>query len=558
MDFKTNLAEYINRWMSNLLAMQNPDGSFGAYPYSNAKYPFYTMAFALKKIPESACHESTQLQAALIRTLEHYYNLVDDNGRTEFYGAAGLKWGKDLAGGWPLFCWQEALRLLESDLPPDLFLRHREKILKIIAAHFAAINKKMTADPDPFKTDVHNLLVWDALMLYRAGILWQDKAWTRLGTDILRKAIQAQNQDGWWSEGGPIVGYNLVTATAISLYYEWSKDKDALTAMEKAAKYHDAFAYPDGTMIETIDGRMRYHSGIMMYIPPSFSRFPEGRAYLERVLRALAKEDAFDVLNIQGFSFLGFVYEHLTDNTPLNVVKSGTAILMPALHSAVARQDGWCCALCGYENRTHMGGFRLERQNLLSVWHEKTGLIAGGGHSNYQPEFSSFNVIDRKGILYYLHANPQIQATEREMTLTLSYGGLPVIIFMRLINDHRAMIRYSVESFTNDVFSRYAVRANLILIGRPGTSIRCKKFNANLDEKSLSWTEEDFGNGIEHNGWKLRIPQRKSESVAVKWPFYPYNSYRKDRKSELKTAAIIASAQLFPDESAIEYEIEIL
>jgi|GEM_PF-5707730 len=48
---------------------------------------------------------------------------------------AGLKWGKHLAGGWPLFCWQETLKLMEPDLPPDLFSRQRDKILKIIAIH---------------------------------------------------------------------------------------------------------------------------------------------------------------------------------------------------------------------------------------------------------------------------------------------------------------------------------------------------------------------------------------------------------------------------------------
>ena len=118
----------------------------------------------------------------------------------------------------------------------------------------------------------------------------------------------------------------------------------------------------------------------------------------------------------------------------------------------------------------------------------------------------------------------------------------------------------SAEKFAAEAikFAPLDARANLILAGRPGMPIRCEKSNADLDEKSLLWTEEDFGKGIEHNGWRLRIPQRKNESVAVKWPFYPYNSYRSDRKSELKTAAIIASAQFFPDEPAIEYEIEIL
>ncbi len=557
MNRKAILAGYIDLRVSDLLAMQNSDDTFGAYPYTNAQYPFYTMAFALKKLPGSLWHDSEKLHVALIRTLEHYYNLLDNDGETEFYGHAGLKWGKILAGDWPVFCWQETLQMLESDLPPDMFSRHREKICKIIAIHFDQTNAAMAASPDPFKTDVHNLFVWRALMLYRAGVLWKNEAWESLGTGILRKAIHAQNPEGWWSEGGPTVGYNLVTATAISLYYEWSGDQDALNAMEKAARFHDTFAYPDGTKIETVDGRMRYDPHVMMYIPPTFSRFPEGRAYLERNLRALSKEQAFAVSDIQGFSFLGFIYEHLTDTPQPDTIENTTTRLMPTLHSAVMRQDDWCCSLCGYENSTHMGGFRLERQNLLSVWHAKTGLILGGGHANYQPEFSNFNVTDRKGILHYLHTAPQIKSQDNGIELTMTYGGLPVTLSMQIVDKHRIRVRYSILDFTADVSSRFMVRANLIVVGKPDASIQHGTQRENLDQQNVLWTEEDFEDGIDHNGWKLRIPKR-NESAMVKWPVYPYNSYRKDRKSELEKAAIIVSAQLVPTEPVVEYEIEIL
>ena len=86
--------------------------------------------------------------------------------------------------------------------------------------------------------------------------------------------------------------------------------------------------------------------------------------------------------------------------------------------------------------------------------------------------------------------------------------------------------------------------------------IRILEFHA-LDKSSVLWTEEDFPEGIRHGGWRLRIPKRRAESVSVKWPCHPYNSYRADRKSDISAAALIASAQLFPGESSIEYEIEI-
>ncbi|MDD5599623.1 MAG: hypothetical protein PHV82_16885, partial [Victivallaceae bacterium] len=387
----------------------------------------------------------------------------------------------------------------------------------------------------------------------------QNSEWKKLGAAILDKAVEAQQEDGWWSEGGPTVGYSLVTAAAVSFYAEWSGNRKAMKAMGKAACYHESFSYPDGASVETIDGRQHYyHPGVHIpYIPPSFSRFPEGKAYLGRILGALAGQEEFNIMTIQGFSFLGFVHEYLVEDAAEKPVADKPVRILPALKSAVMKNSGWYAALCGYENKPHAGGFRLERQNLLSAWHEKTGLIVGGGHSNYQPEFSNFSVFDHRGILHYLHSAPEIQARENELKLTMTYGGLAAVVLVRTEDARHIAIRYGIESFTEEVSADYAVRTNLILAVRPGSAIIAGKNRAELNEKSILWTEEDFGAGIQHNHWNLVIPQR-IESATVKWPFYPYNSYRRDRKSELKTAAIIVSAQLFPKEPFIEYRIEIL
>ncbi|MDD5596884.1 MAG: hypothetical protein PHV82_03000 [Victivallaceae bacterium] len=561
MNFKISLAEYINKKIVDLLAMQNPDGTFGNYLLSNAQYPFHTMAFALKKLPASPWHNSEQLKSATIKALKYFYSIIDDEGKTEFYGHSGSKWGKYIPGGWRMFCWQETLKLLGDDLPEDLFFNHKKKILEILNIHYVEMQKQMAADPEPFKKHAHNLLIWKALMLYRAGILWQNSEWEKLGADILDKAVKAQQGDGWWSEGGPIVGYNLVTALAISLYAEWSREPMAMKATEKAAHYHEIFSYPDGFPVETIDGRQRFsHSHIIpsLFIPPSFSRFPKGQVYLKQVLSNINQAHIFDIGAIHGFSFLSFTYENLAENVAEDITADKPVQILPALKSAVIKSEGWYSALCGYENQPHAGGFHLERQNLLSVWHEKTGLIIGGGHSNYQPEFSNFNVFDHRGILHYLHSNPKIQAQENEMKLTMTYGGLSAYILVRAEDARHITIRYGIESFAEEVFAAYAVRTNLILAVCPGSIITTGENRVELNEKSILWTEEDFGNGIEHNHWKLLIPQRKIESAMIKWPFYPYNSYRQDRKSELASAALIVTAQLFPDEPFIEYRIEIL
>ncbi len=556
-NFKAKLARYIDEHIADLISMQNADGSLGSYTYSNAQYPFHVMAYALKKIPDSSWHESEKLKSAAVRALDYYNGLVDEEGYVDFYGQAGFQWGRDLAGAWPLFFWQEALVLLEKELDSELFISQRAKIFKILKAHFDSINKLVESDPGFFKQDIHNLFIWKVLLIFRAGGLWKNDDWTSFGTRVMNQVVQAQNPDGWWSEGGPTVGYNLVTATAVSLYAEYSGDEKALSAMKKSAVFHSAFSYPDGSKIEAIDGRMRYSPGVMMFIPPSFARFPEGKRYLDAVARSFEKDKPLEFSSVQGFSFLGSIHENLPEISVPGSYEIDALKIFPGLKSALVKERGWAMALCGYENAKNISCFRLERQNLLSVWHKKTGLIVGGGHSKYQPEFSCFNVFERTGNLHYLHANSCAAAERGEMGLSMEYGGVPVFISVRIIDGKRIAVRYGVKGYTEDVFADFLIRANLILSACPGAVIECKKHSMVLDEKSFFWSEEDFGGGVKHNGWFLSIPKR-TESVSVKWPFRAYNSYRPDRKSELCSAAMIASADLSPMEPEIEYEIRIL
>lgn len=487
---------------------------------------------------------------------------IDADGRQEFIGMNGFSWGKVLVGDWPLFCWQETLRLLEKELPAGFYARHRARLLELLGRHEAAAREHLRQEPQPFRVDTHNLFVWKSLLLYRAGQLWEQPAWRQLGDDLMGQAVAAQHAEGWWSEGGPTVGYNLVTATAVSLYSEWSGETSALDAMEKAARYHDLFSYDDGSMVEAMDGRMRYHHQAMAYVPPTFARFAEGRAYLRKALPALPAGEKFQLTDMQGFSFLGFTYEHLCEEpaeTPTATAQARrVSVKLTGLASGVLQTTDWNCALCGLENASHASGFRLDRQNLLSVWHRCAGLVVGGGHSKLQPEFSNFQVIDREGIVHYLHHEPRIQVDHRQMTLDMRYGGLPVLLQIELPDERRAVIRCAARDFSEELFARFVVRAQLILVAQPGRTLRGQNRECVLEEKCLQWTAEDFGDWLECGHWRLRMSPRQHESAMIRWPVLPFNSYRADRKSELSAAALQVSAQLFPVEPSVEWRLELI
>jgi hypothetical protein len=85
--------------------------------------------------------------------------------------------------------------------------------------------------------------------------------WERMGARVMhRLAAEEQTPDGYWGEltdHGPTTGYNALTLSGVGLYWEHSGDPAALEAIRRATDFHLAFTWPDGTPVETINGRNR-------------------------------------------------------------------------------------------------------------------------------------------------------------------------------------------------------------------------------------------------------------------------------------------------------------
>ena len=59
--------------------------------------------------------------------------------------------------------------------------------------------------------------------------------------------------------------YDFVYIDALGTYYGMSGDRRVLPALEKAARYHFDFTYPDSRSVETIDGAIP----IMTFVEPA-------------------------------------------------------------------------------------------------------------------------------------------------------------------------------------------------------------------------------------------------------------------------------------------------
>ncbi len=165
---------------------------------------------------------------------------------------------------WDMYMWLEAYRLLEPHLGAARQEHWRRKLMKNVeevAANFIP-RLDFPRYQGPFiRTSTNHYSLW-ASTAYLAGRMFKNRQWIDCGAKAMhRLAAEEQTTDGYWGEhtdNGPTTGYNYLTMTGVALYWEHSGDPAALEALRRATDFHEHFTYPDGTPVETINGRNRY------------------------------------------------------------------------------------------------------------------------------------------------------------------------------------------------------------------------------------------------------------------------------------------------------------
>ena len=75
---------------------------------------------------------------------------------------------------------------------------------------------------------------------------------------------------------------------------------------------------------------------------------------------------------------------------------AGTFLLTEggAARAAIVRRGPWFVCLSAYVTPISKSRWIQDRQNLVSIYHDKIGLILGGGNTKLQPAWSNFTVGD--------------------------------------------------------------------------------------------------------------------------------------------------------------------
>ena len=440
---------------------------------------------------------------------------------------------------WEIHFWLDTYRLLENELGTPRRERWKRELTRITRWFAGQVNERIDFPryQGPFiRTSTNHLAIF-ASTVYLAGRVLPNKEWESLGARALhRLAAEEQTADGYWGEftdNGPATGYNYLTMNCVALYWEHSQDKAALEALRRATDFHKHFTWPDGTPVETINGRNR-HGPVSPWGHFGFSHWPDGRGYAE----FLAKSFGPAAPQSLGSKALGriaqsalYYHEGPTERTPQESPAFSHRMKVPA---GIRKTGPWSVCLSGLIDAPIESQFTLDRQGNLSVHHDKLGLIITGANSRNQPELATFLERTKTGTTT-IPLGSRLRMDDDRDRLGLGYRTFFAELAVPKPTDDRIGLRFAITETGRGRLGD--VQLNLQLVLRAGETLETANTKVVLDEKHIELGPDRIGGWIRHRGWKLTV----DPTARLTWPTLPFNPYKNGPETDLRYAVGVLS-----------------
>lgn len=544
------LADLVKQVPAILSSYDAHSGRFGSGIWTcNDQQQMYPLAVAYATAGTgNKYHKDPQLLAVIAKAGDALIDDMDEHGRWEFRKKDGSTWGKTLMC-WTYSRWIRTYVLVGDDFPAA----ERDRWSRALTLGYGEIAKHELGG-------VHNIPTHQAMGLYVAGKALRRPEWCQKAAEFMARVVAAQAEGGYWAEGqGPVVLYDFVYLEALGVYYAVSGDHRVLDALAKGARFHERFTYPSGQCVETIDQRNPYHDRVEAG-NVGFTFTPDGRAYLARQWRLLGGHlDADLMASLLLYGQEGSIAESLAAADQAFVLREAGVD-----RAATLRRGPWFVCLSAYTTPVSTSRWHQDRQNLVSIWHEKTGLIVGGGNTKLQPAWSSISVGDEgllrhrpgdtkpaflpKGQLFHVPSQAALMI-EPQTALELKVG--PETCSIRIeIQDARHLV-YQLERKGG---SDLPVAAHLTILPRLGKPLTAGTGRTvKLGAEPVEWGPAELGGSVRHAGFALRVPN----SAALCWPVLPHNPYRADGRAEPQEGRIVIRIPLVrakPERVVLEVE----
>ena len=542
------LLESLVSAVPDILSSQKANGQFGTEPWicrdQNVVFPL-AAAWALEG---SRYRHDPAVLDAIVRGGDALIDAQDEQGMWTFRKKDHSTWGQILMP-WTYSRWIRAYDLVREAMPGDA----RDRWERGLLLGFEGISRTALHR-------IHNIPCHHAMGLYCAGLVFGREDWKAQAWDFMGEVVEAQSPHGWWSEHfGPVVSYNFVYSDALGVYYRMSGDERVLEALARAARYHANYIYPDGSTVETVDERNPYHGGVRLG-NPGFSHTPAGRGYLAQQhalhLKAGARFDADYAAGLLLYGGEGPM-EETAAGRDRHVYRMGD-------QAAIVRRRPWFLSLSAFVCEPPDNRWIQDRQNLVSVFHDRVGLIVGGGNTKLQPLWSTFTVGDVSllqhtpgnaepdfhpgGSLLHVPDRAVLRSDEDAPGLTLHYGQ--EVCSVVLVPRSETELTLIYEATTH---SEMPVEAHLTLMPHLDCPLQVGSgAQIRLGEEPFEFSASEDVRWIEHAGWRLSLPR----GARVVWPALPHNPYRKGGEAAIEEGRLVVALPFSAAVSRYEIKLE--
>ncbi len=583
--FRQNLIEILESKVDSILSSSHPDGRFGTEPWIVRDQDVMLTLALLYTCEESEHFKSPKLLETIAAGGRCLRNRQDEKGMYVFRKKDGSEWGM-IYMPWTYLKWIVTFDLIGEDLSPEDKSVWEEGLLLgyggIAATELSSQSNiypgTLPGQPELKEGEVvpwlHNIPSHHAVGLYLAGRIFNRPEWQKQADEYFQLIVDFQSEYGWWTEhSGPVVLYNRVYLEALALYYHYSKDESVFDALKRGNLFHLNYTYPNGAAIETIDERNVYYpvkiskktgeDGEKIYLPKHATIHPglyftdEGRSLLDHQLRILnnLRSDELEA------EFAEYMYLCLPeDKDALNF----TAMMSPRFRmgndSLIVRKSPWIVSFSGYSCERTGNRFIQDRQNLVSLYHEKSGLIFGGGNTKLQPLWSTMTVGDVSLLSPIGAPHEFVTGTNEDTGLApdVDLGYVPeeieilengensygmrirtmdavCVIRIEIISEDEVEISTRLEKTPS---SGKQVANHLTFIRYPESAVVLSDgTEAQLDEKAFAKEGMEW---IKHHNWELQIPS----SSKITWPVLPHNPYTHHGHAEIEEGRLVVSLPL--------------
>lgn len=432
---------------------------------------------------------------------------------------------------WEIHFWLDAYRLLENRLT-DARRAHWRRALERNLEWFVPQVEARLDFPryqGPFiRTSTNHYAIWCSTV-YLAGRVLGNQSWEELGARAMhRLATEEQAVDGFWGEftdNGPATGYDYLTMACVALYWEHSRDTAALAALRRSTDFHRYFTWPDGTPVETVNGRNR-HWGVSSWGHFGFSHWPDGRGYAE-FLAGFFHAGGVRLRDL-GRLAQSALYYHEGPSTP-SPQQLPEYVHQLQVSAGMRRNAPWTVCLSGLFDSPTTSQFTLDRQGTLSIYHDRLGMIVTGANSKHQPELATFQE-DADGRVTTVPFSSRLRMNDQHDQLGLAHRRFFAVLTVDPPRPRQ--LRYDFEIVEQGRGRMRDVRLNLQLVLEPGEALETAREKIELSGEPVELSPEQIGGVIRHRGWTLEV----DSTASLKWPVFGFNPYRNAAETELRHA----------------------